>query len=73
MDGKDDWGAHGSTAAGNLVFAAAISNAYLINRKGISTVLAYKILTFLTIIPSARAIANLAGIKCGAQISFGVL
>lgn len=25
MDGKDDWGAYGSTAAGNLVFAAARS------------------------------------------------
>ena len=25
MDGKDDWGAYGSTATGNLVFAAARS------------------------------------------------
>ena len=73
MDGKDDWGAYGSTATGNLVFAAARSNAYLINSKGISTVLAHQIITILNIVAFARAVANLAGIKCGAQISFGVL
>lgn len=53
--------------------AVARRNADLINRKGISAVLAYQIITILNIVASARAVANLTGIKCGTQISFRIL